>query len=547
MVLSTGTWKRDRRPFSNLRMGRRRRLLATVTLLTLPVCVLADWTTFGHDPQRSGWAFEETALTPETVGGLKLKWSTQLPNESLALNALTAPLVARDIVTTKGVKTLVYVAGSSNHVFALDAATGEAVWSRRFQSYAKSLVEPFYLCPNAINATPVVSRHDNLIYVLAFDGRVYGLDLGSGAIKFGPFQLVPAFAKPWSLNYYGGVLYTTTSQGCGGDRSGIYSMDVRNPMHHSSHELLIRQKSGAGMWSRGGTAIGRGRLYVSTGDGVFNPTEDDYGSTFLTVSTPDLELLGYYTPRNWREINRLDLDLPSGGIVWFAHENKDLVAGGGKEGVVYLLDADNFGGKDHHTPLYATPRLGNDEQELASKGIWGSPAAWTDENGETRLYITMWGEVSRNAPPFPRTNGPAPHGSIMALKVVSDKNSNGFKLEPAWISPDFNLPDPPVIANGVIFALATGENSQQNKDPSILHYKSTQDWKNNLLTTEDRGRGTSPAVLRALDARTGKLLYDSGDAIKSWVHFSGLAIEDGQVYVVDYESRLYCFGLASSR
>ena len=80
-----------------------------------------------------------------------------------------------------------------------------------------------------------------------------------------------------------------------------------------------------------------------------------------------------------------------------------------------------------------------------------------------------------------------------------------------------------------------------------MHYKSEQDWKNNLLTTEDRGRGTSPAVLKSLDARTGKLLYESGDVIKSWVHFSGLAVDAGQVYVVDYDSRLYCFGLDSRK
>jgi outer membrane protein assembly factor BamB len=523
------------------------KLLAASMLLILQVRLSADWPTFGHDSQRSGWAFDETALTPQNVSGLKLKWSTQLPNQSLALNALTAPLVARDIATTNGAKTLVYVAGSSNYVFALDAATGEVVWNRRFLSYAKALAESFYLCPNAINATPVISRRDNLIYALAFDGRVYGLDLGTGAVRFGPFQLVPPFAKPWSLNYYDGVLYTTTSQGCGGDRSGIYSMDVRNPMHHSSHELLIRQKAGAGMWNRGGTAIGSGKVYVSTGDGVFNPAEGDYGSTFLAVSVPNLDLLDYYTPRNWREINRLDLDLPSGGIVWFAEGNKELIAAGGKEGVVYLMEANNIGGKDHHTPLYVTPRLGNDERELASKGIWGSPAVWTDENGETWLYITMWGKVSRNAPAFPLTNGPTPHGSIMALKVVSDKDSTAFKLEPAWISPDFNLPDPPVVANSVVFALSTGENSQQNKDPRIMHYKSEQDWKNNLLTTEDRGRGTSPAVLKSLDARTGKLLYESGGVIKSWVHFSGLAVDAGQVYVVDYDSRLYCFGLDSRK
>jgi len=34
----------------------------------------ADWPTFGHDPQRSGWAIEEKQLTVENVSRLELKW-----------------------------------------------------------------------------------------------------------------------------------------------------------------------------------------------------------------------------------------------------------------------------------------------------------------------------------------------------------------------------------------------------------------------------------------------------------------------------------------
>ena len=81
---------------------------------------------------------------------------------------------------------------------------------------------------------------------------------------------------------------------------------------------------------------------------------------------------------------------------------------------------------------------------------------------------------------------------------------------------------------------------------ALLHFNSTEDWKKNLLTTEQRALGTHPAVLHALDARSGKLLYQSGDAMKTWVHFSGLAVSDGRVYAVDHDSHIYCFGLKSS-
>lgn len=504
----------------------------------------ADWPTFGHDPQRSGWAFEEHDLSPADVSHLELEWSTQVDNIPLALDALTAPIVASNVVTTQGVKTVVYVAGSSDTFFALDAQTGKIIWSRTFESDVLPKDESFFLCPNAANATPVIDRERNIVYTIAQDGKVYGLDLGSGATKFGPFQLVPAFAKAWSLNFQNNVLYTSTSQGCGGDRSGIYSMDVRNPMHPVTHELLLEQKYGAGMWGRGGPVIGKdGQVIVSTGDGIFDPSKGDYGSSFVAASLRSLQLLNYYTPLNWDMINRDDLDMSSGGYVWFAYKNYNLVAGGGKESVVYLLDADSLGGKDHHTPLFITPPLGNDAKELEEKGLWGAPAVWQDKNGQSWLYVTLWGPISKEAPEFPITNGPTPHGCIMAFRVAISKVSGKPNLEPAWISPDFDFPDPPVIANGVLFALSTGENPRQEKIPNKMHFKSVADWKNNLLTTAERGQGTRPEVLYALDAKTGKMLYQSGDSMKTWVHFSGLAIADGRIFAVDHESRVYCFGL----
>src|SRR5207249_9236329 len=134
----------------------------------------------------------------------------------------------------------------------------------------------------------------------------------------------------------------------------------------------MRRGHGGGMWGRGGPVIGRNRLlYTSAGDGNFDPAVGDYGSTFLAVSLKDLNAVDYYAPRNWEEINKYDLDMPSGGYVWFSFKDYNLVAGGGKESVVYLLDANSLGSQDHHTPLYITPRLGNDQKELEQKGMWG--------------------------------------------------------------------------------------------------------------------------------------------------------------------------------
>jgi len=497
----------------------------------------ADWPTFGHDPQRSGWAFEETTLSPDNVAGLELKWKVQVKNDPKSLTALTAPLVASGVTTAQGRKTLVYVAGSSNNFFALDAENGSIVWSRTFDTYILPKHEGMWLCPNGLNATPTIDRRSDTIYTVAFDGKLYGLDLGSGDIKFGPVQFVPAFSKNWSLNFVDGIIYTSISQGCGGAQSGIYSVDVRDPMHPLIRDLFISRRGGAGIWGRGGPVVGKNhRVYGSAGDGQFDPLAGFFGSSVIAASLPNLELADYYTPVNWSEINKFDLDMGSSSPVWFAYKNYNLLAVGGKEGVLYLMDADALGDKDHQTPLFITPRLSNDEREFQGAGLWGGPSAWKDDQGQTWVYVPIWGALAKNAP-FRHSNEPAPHGCVMAFKVSSDTASKKPILDPVWMSGDFNLPEPVAIANGVVFALSTGENARQTQESGVIHPGLK------LLTDAQRGEKTGNAVLYALDARTGKTLYESGNAISGWVHFSGLAVANARIYAVDHDSHIYCFGL----
>ena len=55
-----------------------------------------------------------------------------------------------------------------------------------------------------MNATPPIDKTANIIYTISLDGKLYGLDLGTGDVRFGPFQFVPAFSKTWSLNLVDG-------------------------------------------------------------------------------------------------------------------------------------------------------------------------------------------------------------------------------------------------------------------------------------------------------------------------------------------------------
>jgi outer membrane protein assembly factor BamB len=521
-----------------------RSLFAVVVVmcwLTPHLGAAADWPTFGRDPQRSGWAFDESTFTFENVSGLELKWKTQVKNQPRALSALTAPVVAGGVATPSGIKTVVYVAGTSNNIFALDAETGDVIWNLAFEIHISPKDRDIFQCYNGITATPTIDRKRNIIYVIAADGRLFGLDLGTGAIRFGPIQFVPPYAKTWSLNLVDDVVYTEISQGCGGAASGIYSMSIDDRLRPVIRNLLIAKTrdQGSGAWGRGGPVIGRNhRIYIATGDGEYDPLGGEFSNSVIAASLKDLAVTDYFTPHNWTYINKYDLDISCTHPVWFAYKGYNLLAVGGKEGVIYLMDADALGNKDHQTPLFTTPQLGNDEGTFEAKGIWGGLSAWTDEEGETWIYAPIWGPVSKHAPKFPGNSGPNPNGCIMAFKVIMGDSGNPV-LQPAWISGDFGVPEPTIIANGIVFALSTGENPHQTHGGADIIYRGQP-----LLNITERGQNTTHAVLYALDARTGKVLYQSGSAMPTWVHFSGLALADGRVYAVDHESRVLCFGLA---
>jgi outer membrane protein assembly factor BamB len=285
--------------------------------------------------------------------------------------------------------------------------------------------------------------------------------------------------------------------------------------------LLLSSTDTAGIWGRGGAIAGEnGRVYGQTADGPFDPAKGEFSNTVVAGSIPELDLLDYFVPKDWQQVSKDDLDMGSNSPVWFRFQNYNLLLGGGKQAIAWLMDADSLGGDDHQTPLWSS-HLGNDQRSMQEQGFWGGFSTWLDEAGERWVALPLWGPLSKDAPNFPLTNGANPHGSIMAFKVKLDAATHKPVIDPGWVSGDLDLPDPVVVAKGVLFALSTGENANQETDRIV---------------------NTRPAVLYALDAKTGKVLFQSGDAMKTWVHFSGLAVANTRVYAVDHDSWVYCFG-----
>jgi outer membrane protein assembly factor BamB len=332
--------------------------LAAAICWTAGVAQPADWLTFGGDSQRTGYAVRETAITPANAGELKLEWSAKLANTAKELNALTVPVIIINLPTAKSFKDIVIVAGSSEKVWALDADNGKPLWERQLPiEGAPKSPEGGWLCPYALNATPVIDRSTSTAYVLAGDGRLHALNVHNGEDRIAPFQFTPPFSKTWSLNLWRGVLYTTVSQGCNGARSAIYAVDVKDP-DHKVMKAISSPTGGAGIWGRAGAAItSEGLVIGETGDGPYDTAAGKYSDTFFGVKVQggELKLVDYYTPANRAWITKKDLDMGATSPVVFQFKGRELVAGGGKEGVIYLLDAKTLGGEDRRTPLFRSP------------------------------------------------------------------------------------------------------------------------------------------------------------------------------------------------
>ena len=480
----------------------------------------AEWLTWGGSPDRGGWAKAETTLSAANASRLHLKWKfhLDLTPKFEVLSSATAPLIAG-----AGSRTAVFVVDANDTVYAVDSANGQAIWKRSFPNKLQPKAAATYLCPNTQNATPVIDKEKGILYVLNTDGKLRGLSLANGDDLMPPTDLVPPFSRNWSLNLIDGVIYTPVGRGCGGSVSHFAAMDLTSPERPKATFYTSTGRP-AGAWGRGGLVQGPKGVYAQTADGPYDPAAGRFGNTVVALGPKDLRLVDSFTPADAQHLNSKDLDLGSASPVIFRLGKLDLLAVSSKQATIYLLDAKQLGGTDHRTPLYQA-RFGNDEERLWGRGVWGSMSSWEDGSGQHWLIVPMWGPAAKDAPKFQYTYGDAPEGGLMAFRVTSENDKPA--LVPVWQSRDMHVPDPAVIANGVILSIATGENTRQG----------------GYFPSDVRAKPFGHAILYAFDALTGKELYSSGDDIESFAHFGGLAVADGSVYFCTWDGNLYAYSV----
>lgn len=497
----------------------------------------ADWLTDGGNLERTAWQQNEKILTTANVKNMKLLWKTKLDNQPRQMHNLLPVLIIGRVNTSGGPKQMVIATGVTDNIYALDAETGAILWKHHFET---SWTPPpgggrgaGILCPGGITATPVVGPTDTpgkyTIYAAAWDGTLRRLNAADGKEIAPPAKFMPPNGKPYALSLRENIIYTHTAQGCGGNPNMVYTYDL------VTDKVGSWGPAGGGMWGRTGPAISStGVMYTGTGDGRWDPENGVFGNGIIGVKqnpqTKAVELVDYYGPSNAEWLFKRDLDMQVTPAI-FKYKGKELMVDAGKECVVYLMDTESIGGDDHRTPLHRTPLICNEEVNFASAGIWGSMASWEDAKGTRWVLTPFWGP-KHSKWKAPIEYGPVKWGAIAAFKV--EEKAGKWTLAPAWLSRDMNRAEPPVIANGIIFAYGSGEDTDQARFDIGLAYNHDAKY---------RIAGSHKAVLYALDAQTGKELWNSGDQIASWSHWGGLSIANGRVYINTFDGMQYCFGI----
>jgi outer membrane protein assembly factor BamB len=495
----------------------------------------ADWPTDGGNAQRTAWQKDEHILTKDSVKNLRILWKLKFDNQPREMHSLFPPLIVSNIKTAGGPKQIAIEAGISDNIYAIDVDAGKVLWQKHFEyppiTEGRGLRSGDPLCPGGQTATPIIGPPNDsgnrTLYALAGDGQLHSLNVADGEDVAPPVKFGFGNGKFYALNMWKSILFTSTSQSCNGNPNQMWAIDVNDP---EKKVMTFNPKSG-GLWGRTGVAIdSTGTAWAPTGDGIYDPENRTFGNGLVGahVEGKELELKDWFEPYNWAWLRKRDLDMQVTPAI-FQYKGQELLVTGSKECRVYLLDTNAAGGDDHQTPLYRSPMLCNEEVNFASAGIWGSMASWEDSTGNRWILTPFWGPVHSKFK-VPVSYGPVPHGAVTAFKLK--KKGDSLELVPAWMSRDMNRAEPPVVANGVVFAYGSGENTEQAYPNRGLYDYSPERIKN-----------STHAVLYALDAETGKELYSSGDQITSFNHFSGLSVANGRVYIATYDSTLYCFGL----
>ncbi|HKU43570.1 MAG TPA: hypothetical protein VJR89_35650, partial [Polyangiales bacterium] len=488
-------------------------------------------------------------VAPASFGRL---WNLYTDGQVVA-QPLYVSQLAVDAGNVKGTFNAVLVATMHNTIYAYDAdrenatASGrnKPLWARWLGQPRRSGKDIDMWSTNdpewGIVSTPVIDAQKTTLWAVAWhedDGgvkryRLHALNLKDGtprqpAIVIGgdppnanqPCNYLGGFSpckqkqRP-ALLLDRGVLYV----GFGGDgsRGCMFAFDSQTLRQVGFWSVTPNGESG-GLWQsgQGPAADAEGNVYVMTGNGTLDAHKGgkNYGESFvrLKLESSGLVLKDYFAPCNAESLNTVDMDLGAGGPVLIPNSN--LLVGGGKEGILYLLSRSNLG---QHVPgngkscvnANALQQFQATELHVHGAGtdyghIHGSPVFW---QGPDMARLFVWGENDR-------------------LKAYNFKNGKFVDLT----KPKTSIYQPPNGMPGGMLALS----SNKNKAGTAIVWSVVP-----LNGDANKNRGVRGLVI-AMDARdVSRQLWTSElagerDRLGLFAKYVPPTVAGGKVFVATY-------------
>jgi hypothetical protein len=392
----------------------------------------ANVTTHHYDTLRTGWNPAETVLTPAAVSGTSFQLSTtvtlddQVDAQPLLLQAQSIP--------GQGTHDVVYVATEGDKVYGIDAASGAILLSRSLGTPVPYTALPGGCTNNSdvvgINSTPVIDPTTGTLYVIAYTYksgqpvyRIHALSVTTLEDQVAPvvvtasasltngdtYTFTPGSSRQRSAlllangNVYAGFasfcdMNANLSRGWvlgwqAGTLAPLPANTLINKLGKAPNDFFL---SSIWMAGSGLASSSDGNLYFVTGNSdpngkEYNPVTN-IAESAVEISPDLLTVKSLFTPSNHAALDREDNDFGSGGIVLLPPQtgaSTDLAVAAGKDGILYLLNADSLGnGASAPTgKALGTAQIG---------GCWCSPSYYTASNGTGRVVasggnnLTVW-------------------------------------------------------------------------------------------------------------------------------------------------------------
>jgi hypothetical protein len=344
--------------------------------------------------QRTGAYLSERQLNVATVCSSRFGKLYSLKVEG---QIYAQPLYVPNLVMNDGRShNVLFVATMRNKVYAFDADSNPGGLSRPLWSMSLGTPVPYNFMPMpgsvlgkynikpdiGITGTPVIDTAGKTIYLVSksctrpqssdcahrqgldVTNTLHALDLTSGGERPGSPREIKAHCvdstggrerfvvlrasrhlQRAGLLLAGGRLYMAF--GSHADEPSFHGWILSYDAHSLQPQAAFcttPHASGGAIWQAGNglVADSAGQIYALTGNSLKHeqPGPRDMNNSLIKLDR-DLKLLDWFIPANEACLSKHDVDLGAAGVTLMP--GTSLLVGGGKEGVMYLVDATNLG------------------------------------------------------------------------------------------------------------------------------------------------------------------------------------------------------------